>query len=182
MAYLSEVVSVPEMLDILVANQRTDADAARELASALGKRAIVIASKVGHVFSDADLIPVIEFVRDFSVRTVISHNAHAQIARKLNDEGVGAWRVQFEATCGLRANAETTQYISAEDACRQILQGMLADGERLTLNRDQVWELIKRKIPELQQKHFDLAWKIVPDSQKKAAGRRSKKSPKIPLR
>jgi hypothetical protein len=99
MPYQDPIIGIPEMLDTLVANDRSDHEAARELASALEARAIVLAYKNGHVFDDTDLAPVIDFIRAYpgrrnSLQTVIT-------TQRLQDGGAGALRLQFELACEL---------------------------------------------------------------------------------
>lgn len=102
MPFEGTVVSVPEMLDLLVANGRTDADAARELSSAVEERKIVLATRNGTVLSEDDRRLVADFIRKFPSRTISIIGEPT--ALWLSEQGVGGWRVQFEAVCGLKAD------------------------------------------------------------------------------
>jgi hypothetical protein len=99
MAYQDPIIGVSEMLDSLVANDRSRHEAARELESALEARAIVLAYKNGHVFDDVDLAPVIDFIRDFPSGRISLQTETT--ALRLVDGGAGALRLQFELACGL---------------------------------------------------------------------------------
>ncbi|MGY4351237.1 hypothetical protein ACVWXM_007730 [Bradyrhizobium sp. GM7.3] len=146
MPYQGEIVSVPEMLDALIASGRTEHEAARELARALEDRAIELEYRNGHVFNSEDLAPVTDFIMAFpSRRSSISID---ETALRLADGGAGAKREQFARACGLMDRKTYTEQrptipMTREEAVKACLDsGMLpADTVTWTVFCDRVRDL-----------------------------------------
>jgi len=100
---------VPEMLAALIANGRTEHEAATELARALEDRAIVLAYRNGHVFNSEDLAPVIDLIKAFPSRSSSINTDEA--SQRLADGGAGAWRFQFELVCGLSQGESKAEFV-----------------------------------------------------------------------
>jgi hypothetical protein len=170
MSYQDPIIGIPEMLDSLVANDRSRHEAARKLESALEARAIVLAYKNGHVFDDVDLAPVIDFIRDFpsgriSLQTEIT-------AERLRDGGAGALRLQFELACNLvqaTPIVPTTPRQTNEEAAKALIITWLKEKPGLT--RLAVSAKAHVAIRDLKPKEFDRAWRDVPPGLKRGPGR-----------
>lgn len=146
MPYKGRVISVPEMLDALIASGRTEHEAATELARALEDGAIVLAYRNGHVFNSEDLAPVIDFIMAFPSRR--SSMSIDETSLRMTEGGAGAWREQFERACGLidRQTApepRLTIPMTREEAVKACLDdGMLpADTVTWTVFCDRVRDL-----------------------------------------
>jgi hypothetical protein len=160
MAYQGQVISVPEMLETLIANGRSDAEAAREIASALEERAILLAYANGHVFEKEDLASVLDCIRDFPTRARTGSLLHATTFRRLADGGAGAWRLQFEIACGLDQRLEAAgPRLTAEEACKAFILRLKEQGTRIP--KAQVYSQARIRIPDLVEKEFDRAWREV---------------------
>jgi hypothetical protein len=156
MPYQGTLVSVDQMFDQLVKAGQDRRDAAIALQRALEDNAIVL------IFNGAPLSPsqrsgLGDCLRAFAFdpRDAKLHFGWAidimQHAR--------ASRVQFETVCSVvNENISATTRETAQQACESLILS-LKKGPRLT--KAQVHAQARAKIPDLQDKEFDLAWRAV---------------------
>lgn len=165
MPYEGTSVSLTEMLDILIAKERTESDAALELERAFEDKAIFLLVPDGRSDNDetlyrelshAERAAVIGLLRQFPNRMKIPSmrwwNAPIDLFAAVRSP-----RIQFETACNLAEPCEQGSRMTAEQACEALIL-RLRQGPRMT--KVEVYARAKSEIPDLIAKEFDRAWRL----------------------
>jgi hypothetical protein len=169
MPYQGESVSLEEMLEILVNNDRTEAAAALELERAIEDNRISLLLPDGTndegetlycQMSPLGRSHVVAVLRSFPNRMriplIMGMNTPVEMIKAAR-----ALRIDFEVVCGLAARPaevmiDPSPRQTAEQACRDLITA-LRSGDRLT--KAIVYARARELIPDLSDKEFDSAWR-----------------------
>jgi hypothetical protein len=149
MAYRGDDIGIGAMLDELVANGRSEFDAAVELEDALKAGKIILWYAGAPVISDVPAIG--RFLRDFVSDRKQARLGYGYLSLMLAD--ARAQRIQFETVCDL---ARAVSRVTAEQACIELITS-LRKGDRLT--KAMVYARARAAIPDLNDKEFASAWR-----------------------
>jgi hypothetical protein len=154
MPYKGTSIRIGEMLDELIQSGLAEYSAATQLGRALEEGAIVLVFNAEPL--SPDFIPgIAEYLQLAATRNAREIRLRFGWASDIILHA-RALRAQFETAFGLNGATATRQ--TAQQACESLILS-LKKGPRLT--KAQVHAQARTKIPDLQDKEFDLAWRAV---------------------